>query len=44
MKAYGIDRTPTLVVNGKYRVTVQGAGGPSQLVDLVNFLVRKESQ
>ena len=44
MKAYGIDRTPTLVVNGKYRVTAQGAGGASQMVDLVNFLVRKESQ
>jgi len=44
MKAYGIDRTPTLVVNGKYRVTVQDAGGPTQLVDLVIFLVHKESQ
>ncbi len=44
MKAYGVDRTPTLVVNGKYRVNVQGAGGPTQLVDLVIFLVRKESQ
>ena len=44
MKAYGIDRTPTLVVNGKYRVTVQEAGGPTQMVDVVNFLVHKESQ
>jgi thiol:disulfide interchange protein DsbA len=44
MKAYGIDRTPTIVVNGKYRVTVQEAGGAPQLVDLVDFLVRKESQ
>jgi protein dithiol oxidoreductase (disulfide-forming) len=44
MKAYGIDRTPTIVVNGKYRVTVQEAGGPTQMVDLVIFLVHKESQ
>ncbi len=44
MKAYGIDRTPTLIVNGKYRVTVQEAGGPAQMVDLVIFLVHKESQ
>ena len=44
MKAYGVDRTPTLIVNGKYRVNVQGAGGPTQLVDLVIFLVHKESQ
>jgi thiol:disulfide interchange protein DsbA len=44
MKSYGVDRTPTLIVNGKYRVTAQGAGGPTQMVDLVNFLVHKESQ
>jgi protein dithiol oxidoreductase (disulfide-forming) len=44
MKAYGIDRTPTVIVNGKYRVTVQEAGGPTQMVDLVIFLVHKESQ
>jgi protein dithiol oxidoreductase (disulfide-forming) len=44
MKAYGIDRTPTLIVNGKYRVTAQEAGGPTQMVDVVNFLVHKESQ
>jgi protein dithiol oxidoreductase (disulfide-forming) len=44
MKAYAIDRTPTLIVNGKYRVTVQEAGGPQQMVDLVIFLVHKESQ
>ncbi|MGA2397809.1 MAG: thiol:disulfide interchange protein DsbA/DsbL [Steroidobacteraceae bacterium] len=44
MKAYGVDRTPTLVVNGKYRVNTQSAGGATQLVDLVIFLVRKESQ
>jgi thiol:disulfide interchange protein DsbA len=44
MKAYGIDRTPTLIVNGKYRVTVQEAGGAAEMVDLVIFLVHKESQ
>ena len=44
MKAYAIDRTPTLIVNGKYRVTVQEAGGPAQMVDLVIFLVHKETQ
>jgi protein dithiol oxidoreductase (disulfide-forming) len=44
MKAYGIDRTPTLIVNGKYRVTAQEAGGPTQMLDVVNFLVHKESQ
>ena len=44
MKAYAIDSTPTVIVNGKYRVTVQEAGGPTQMLDLVVFLVRKESR
>jgi protein dithiol oxidoreductase (disulfide-forming) len=44
MKSYGVDRTPTIIVNGKYRVTVQEAGGAPQMIDLVNFLVHKESQ
>ena len=44
MKAYAIDSTPTVVVNGKYRVTPQLAGGAQQMVDLVVFLVHKESQ
>jgi len=44
MKAYAIDGTPTLIVNGKYRVTGQYAGGYAQMVDVVLFLVHKESQ
>jgi protein dithiol oxidoreductase (disulfide-forming) len=44
MKAYAIDSTPTVVVDGKYRVTPQLAGGAQQMVDLVVFLVHKESQ
>jgi len=44
MKQYGVDRTPTLVVNGKYRVVVQSAGGNEQTVELVDWLVAKESK
>ena len=44
VKAYGVDRTPTIVVNGKYRVHVQSAGGPDQLIELVKWLVAKESR
>jgi thiol:disulfide interchange protein DsbA len=44
IKAYGVDGTPTLVVNGKYRLGVQSAGGPDQVVELVNWLVAKESK
>jgi protein dithiol oxidoreductase (disulfide-forming) len=44
LKAYGIDRTPTIVVNGKYRVQVQSAGGTEQVIELVKWLVAKESK
>jgi thiol:disulfide interchange protein DsbA len=38
----GIDGTPSIVVNGKYRVTGQSAGGYAQMVDLVKWLAEKE--
>lgn len=41
---YKVDRTPTIIVNGKYRVHVESAGGTDQLIDLVKYLVAKESQ
>ncbi len=42
--AYHVDRTPTLVVNGKYRLNVESAGGPNQVIDLINYLVAKETK
>jgi thiol:disulfide interchange protein DsbA len=42
--AYKVDRTPTIIVNGKYRLHVESAGGPDQLIDLVKYLVAKESK
>ncbi len=44
IKAYGVDRTPTIVVNGKYRLHVQSAGGTDELIELVKWLVAKESK
>jgi protein dithiol oxidoreductase (disulfide-forming) len=44
IRAYKVDRTPTIVVNGKYRLNVESAGGPDQLIDLVKYLVAKESK
>ncbi len=41
---YKVDRTPTIIVNGKYRLQVESAGGPDQLIDLVKYLVAKESK
>jgi thiol:disulfide interchange protein DsbA len=37
-----IESTPTLVVNGKYRLTVSSAGGTNEMFALVNYLVAKE--
>jgi thiol:disulfide interchange protein DsbA len=42
--AYKVDRTPTIVINGKYRLNVQSAGGEDQVIDLVKFLVAKETK
>jgi thiol:disulfide interchange protein DsbA len=39
---YGVDGTPTIIVNGKYRITGQSAGGYPQLIELTNWLVEKE--
>jgi len=43
MVRYGVDRTPTIVVNGKYRLNAESAGGNDQVVPLVVYLVAKES-
>jgi protein dithiol oxidoreductase (disulfide-forming) len=44
MVAYKVDRTPTMIVNGKYRLHVESAGGTDQLIELVKYLVAKESK
>ena len=44
IQGYKVDRTPTIIVNGKYRLQVESAGGNDQLVELVNWLVAKESK
>jgi thiol:disulfide interchange protein DsbA len=43
VKAYGIQQTPSLVVNGKYRFTVGSAGGYGEAIELANWLVAKEA-
>ncbi len=43
MKAYQVDSTPTIVIDGKYRMTPRSAGGYDQLIELVKWLVAKES-
>jgi thiol:disulfide interchange protein DsbA len=44
VKATGVDQTPTIIVNGKYRLTTVSAGGSwDKAEQLVLFLVDKES-
>ncbi|HMN43887.1 MAG TPA: thiol:disulfide interchange protein DsbA/DsbL [Povalibacter sp.] len=42
MKACRVDSTPTLVINGKYRLTVRSAGGVQQTIELIDWLVARE--
>lgn len=42
IRADGVDGTPSIIVNGKYRATGQSAGGYDQLIELVDWLVQKE--
>ena len=39
---YGITGVPALVVNGKYLVTAELAGGNKQALEVVDFLVQQE--
>lgn len=42
LMTYGVTSTPTIIINGKYRVTPASAGGYEQTIDLVQYLVAKE--
>ena len=44
VKAYGVDSTPTIIVNGKYRLNAQSAGGWDKVPPLVTYLVNLESK
>jgi len=43
VRTYGVDSTPTMVIDGKYRFTAQSAGGYDQTIELVKWLVAKEA-
>lgn len=42
--AYGADSTPTIIVNGKYRLSPSTAGGYNQLSALIKYLVAQETK
>jgi thiol:disulfide interchange protein DsbA len=43
VKAYGVDGTPTIIINGKYRFTPGNAGGYAQSIELTKWLIAKEA-
>jgi protein dithiol oxidoreductase (disulfide-forming) len=42
--AYHVDSTPSLIINGKYRISPVSAGGMQQMVEIAKWLVAKESR
>lgn len=44
VQSYGIQGTPELVVNGKYRVTAKRAGSHAEMLRIADFLVKKERE
>jgi thiol:disulfide interchange protein DsbA len=42
--AYHVDGTPTMIINGQYRISIQSAGGMKEMIELAKWLVAKESK
>ena len=42
IKAYQADSTPTLIINGKYRINGRDAGGFQPMIDIAKWLIAKE--
>jgi thiol:disulfide interchange protein DsbA len=40
---YGISGTPSIVINGKYLAMARMAGGNNELIQLIDYLVKKEA-
>lgn len=42
VQAYGVEGTPTMIVDGKYRVSVPRDGGFQKMLEIVDWLVAQE--
>lgn len=42
VKRYQIEGIPAMIVNGKYRVSLATAGGPAEMLKVVDYLIAKE--
>ena len=43
VKAYRIEGTPTLIVNGRYKIGAEALGSETKLIALVKWLIQKEA-
>ena len=43
-KRYGIDGVPSMIVNGKYRTSGSLAGGHKGMLQVVDYLIKKEAK
>ena len=41
---YGVDGVPSIIVNGKYRFSNRSTGSATKTLELINYLVEKESK
>jgi thiol:disulfide interchange protein DsbA len=41
-RAYGITGTPEIVVNGKYRISASMTGSQNKMMDVAEYLIKKE--
>jgi serine protease len=44
IRSYGVSETPSIIVNGKYRLNPVSAGGYEQTIELVKYLVQQETR
>jgi serine protease len=44
IRSYGVSETPSIIVNGKYRLNPVSAGGYDQTIELVKWLVQQETR
>lgn len=44
IKAYGVEGTPTFIINGKYRISGQSAGSYNKVEPLIHYLIDKEAK
>ena len=43
LRAYGVEETPCIVVNGKYLINMRALHSSTELIQLVDWLVGRES-